>query len=104
MEPYIPILVSTVVGVAISLITIFVNYKISTHTINTNKNLNSENIKINAENAGKNRIIYEIERYASPQNMGQIKEKLEAGNWTVLNAFSDPGNFSTVIILLGRIK
>jgi hypothetical protein len=36
--------------------------------------------------------------------MGAIKEKLATGNWTVLSSFSDPGNFSNVIVILGKIE
>ena len=100
MGLYIPVIAGTIV----SLITVFVNYKISTRTIETNKNLNSENAKISAENAGKNRIIYEIERYGSPGQMTLIQDKLATGKYTVLNSFADPGSFANVVIVLGKIK
>ena len=100
LKQYVPVLANII----ISLVSAFIGYKTSRYTIETNRNLNSENAKINAENAGKNRIIYEIERYVSPSNMGSIAEKLGTGNWTVLNSFSDPGNYSSIIIILGRIK
>lgn len=102
MAAFLPILMNA----GLSLVSIIVCYKISTHTINTNQRLNEENAKINAENAGKNRIIYEIERMESEsaRQMNLIKEKLETGNYTVLNSFSDPGNFSNVIVILGKIK
>ena len=100
MGSYIPVIAGTIV----SLITIFVNYKISKHTIETNKKLNGENAKINAENAGKNRIIYEIERYGSPGQMSLIQEKLETGKYAVLNSFADPGSFANVIVVLGKIE
>ena len=97
---YIPVLENIIVSIVSALI----GYKISTHTINTNRRLNEENAKINAENAGKNRIIYEIDRMGSPGQMNLIKEKLETGNYTVLNSFSDPGNWSNVIVILGKLK
>lgn len=97
---YIPVFANIVV----SIVSGYIGYRISKHTIDSNRNINIENTKINAENVGKNRTIYEIERYASPQNNAVINEKLSTGNWTVLGSFSDPGNWSTVIIVLGRIK
>ena len=95
-----PILINALV----SLVSIFIGYRISRYTINTNRDLNQENQRISAENAGKNRIIYEIERLASPSGMDSIREKLGTGNYTVLNSFSDPGNWGSVIVILGKIR
>lgn len=92
-----PILVNLV----ITLITILITHEISKHTINTNR-------KLNEENAGKNRAIYETEQMnISPDNK-TLKEKLNnmlnSGNYTILSAFVNSGNFSETRFILGKIK
>jgi hypothetical protein len=92
------------VNIFVSLTSALVALEISKYTINTNRKLNEENTKVNAENAGKNRTIYEIEQQMLPGGMNSIKEKLASGNYTVLNSFSNPSSWSSIIVILGKIK
>lgn len=99
-----PILINFVV----SLLSILATLEISKHTINSNRKLNEENIKINAENAGKNRVIYATEQMDVGNNdraIGLIlNAKLGSGEYTILSAFVNLGNTSQTRYVLGRIK
>ena len=48
------------VNIVVSLVSILATHEISKHTINANRKLNEENSKINAENVGKNRELFNI--------------------------------------------
>ena len=92
-----------VINILLSMATILTAYNISKHTIDANRKINEENIKVNAENAGKNRIIYEVEQIETPSGKETLKEKLATGNYAVLNSFSNPSCWSSVIVVLGKI-
>jgi len=91
------------INLIISLVSILATLEISKHTTNTNRKLNEDNIKTNAENAGKNRIIYGVEVLNSG-DIKNIQEKLDSGNYTVLNAYANPSSWGNTIIILGKIK
>ena len=91
------------INVIVSLFSILAALEISKHTINANRKLNEENIKINAENAGKNRTIYGVEVMSADDKSG-LKIKLDSGNYTILNAYANPGSFSNTVVVLGKIK
>jgi len=93
-----------VINITISIVTILVAYKISKHTIDANRKINEDNLKVNAENAGKNRIIYGVEQIETPSGAKMLKKKLATGNYTVLNSFSNPSCWSSVIVVLGKIN
>lgn len=99
-----PILVNCLV----SIISIIIGALISKHTIDTNKKLNVENAKINAANAGKNRIIYGVEeipaRTYRPADYDPLNKKLSSGNYTILSVIQDSGNNSQRLFMLGKIK
>ena len=91
-------------GTIISVITILVNLLISLRTIHTNREIQKENAKINAENAGKNRIIYGVE-VMRENDKSNLKIKLESGNYTILNAYAEPAALtSNTVVVLGKIK
>jgi len=94
-------------GAIISALTILVNLFISIHTINTNRKLNDENTKINAENAGKNRVIHEIDQIDTSKRdpaFKDLNDKLNSGDYTILSAFVNHGNTSQTRYVLGKIK
>ena len=80
---------------------IFINIRISNRTMRTNR-------EIARENAGKNRVIYEVEEVIIGGNLeGNFKllnEKLNSGKYTILNVSIDLGNTSQRIYSLGKIK
>ena len=80
----------------ISAITIIVNGLISYNTIRINRD-------IQRENAGKNRIIYGVEVMSADDKSG-LKIKLDSGNYTILNAYANPGSFSNTVVVLGKIN
>lgn len=104
MIGFAPILINFV----ITLISILATYEISKYTINANRKLNEENTKINAENAGKNRVIYETEQMNISQDNKMLKEKLSnmlnSGNYTILSAFVNLGNTTETRFILGKVK
>lgn len=94
-------------GLLISIITIFVNAALSWYTINTNRKLNAENVKTNAENAGKNRVIYGVEEMTvteSAESLKKLNDKLNLENYAILAVSTNRGNFSQRIYSLGKIK
>ena len=97
------VLTPILINFAITLISVLATYEISKHTINTNRKLNEENAKINAENVGKNRTIYGVV-VMSADDKNNLKVNLDSGNYTILNAYANPSAWSNTIVVLGRIK
>ena len=93
-----PILINLIV----SLLSILATLETSKHTTDTNRKLNEENLKINAENAGKNRTIYGVEVMHAGD--GNLKTRLDSGNYTILNAYANPSSWSNTVVVLGKIN
>jgi hypothetical protein len=90
-----------ILTVIVNILAILVNIYISNKTINANR-------KINEENAGKNRVIYETEQMDITKDNRILKEQLKtmlnSGNYTVLTAFVDLGNTTQTRFILGKIR
>ena len=91
--------IAVIATVIIGGASIWVNFK----SIQTNKDIAKENREILKENAGKNRIIYGVE-VMSADDKNNLKIKLDSGNYTILNAYANPGSFSNTIVVLGKIN
>ncbi len=94
------------VNIVVSLVSILATHEISKHTINANRKLNEENSKINAENVGKNRVIYGVEEMIidSPNSLKQLNEKLNSESYAILAVSTNLSNFSQRTYSLGKIK
>ena len=66
------------------------------------------NRKIELENAGKNRTIYQIEEVkvntGSATGFNNLNEKLNSGKYTVMNVIQDSGGCNNRIYTWGKIK
>ena len=94
--------IAVIATVIIGGTSIWVNLK----SIQTNKDIARENREILKENAGKNRVIYDIEEFSvdAGRKDDELRKKLNAGNYTILNVAINPSVWSNRIVTIGKIK
>ena len=91
-----------IVQILIAVATIGSAWGIARYHIQTGNKLNADNLKVNEQNAGKNRIIYEVEvMHAGDKD---LKTKLDSGKYTILTAYANPGSWSNTVVVLGKIN
>lgn len=99
---------ATKIQIGIAILTIMSAWGISFYQIRAGRKLNAENLKINKENAGKNRVIYAVEQLDIEGNSKEFDEKLNKrlndGNFTILAAFVNDENRRQTRYVLGKIK
>ena len=97
-----------IVQIVIAIFTIASAWGIVHYQIHAGRKLNAENLKVNEENAGKNRIIYSVEQFDLARDSssfdGVLNKLLNSGDYTILSAFVNPGNVSQTRYVLGKIK
>ena len=86
--------------IIIGIITVLANIGITAWSIKTNR-------QIEQENAGKNRIVYSMEEVMispnSKSSLDKLNEKLNSGNYTVMNVIQNSSNTSQRIYTLCKI-
>jgi len=97
-----------IVQIFIAATAIISAWYIARYQIQEGRKLNAENLKINEENAGKNRVIYSTEQMNVSQDNklanDKLKSLLNSGNYTILSAFVNSGNTTETRYVLGKIK
>lgn len=91
--------------IILGILTLIANIGVAIWSVN-------KNIKIEKENAGKNRAIYDVERINFRNDETQhreedrqlIRKKLNSGKYTILSFLPHPNNIINSIIMLGKIK
>ena len=96
-------MVSIIVQIVILFLTLISAWCIAMYQMQEGRKLNTENLKVNEENAGKNRTIYDIEVMSS-NDISNLKIKLSSGDYTILNAFAHPSSGEKTVIVIGKIK
>jgi len=93
-----------IVQILIAIATIGSAWGIVHYQIKEGHKFNTQNLKVNAENAGKNRTIYGVE-VMRENDKSNLKIKLESRNYTILNAYADPASLTNnTVVVLGKIK
>ena len=94
--------------IIIAIVTLFSAWGIAHYQICEGRKLNTENLKTNERNAGKNRAIYAIEQMDIARDdrsfNDNLNKMLNSGDYTILTAFVNAGNTTQTRYILGKIK